>query len=205
MQRWMLCLSLLLCSCPAGLPPSSRPDTTGGGDDLTFQYDVYVPSSTPDTSWLPVDGNPPQFDGPAAPGDGGAGDADGDAQVAAGDGTRDAGPAGDSTVDTQPPDTTVDQPPVLGAWVQANSQNCPNFCAGLGKVNVAAPDGPHCMSGERRPASGIAAGITFAYGCWPNCTAQGAFAATSSGQYCYSAGQKKDNDGTDRTVGCYCQ
>lgn len=103
-----------------------------------------------------------------------------------------------------PPDQAADVDP--GHWYQANAQNCPSHCAKLGRVNVASSEGAYCMSGEVRPKSGIDQGITFTYKCWPSCTPQAPpIKATSSGVYCYRAGQKQDNDGTDLTVGCFCK
>jgi hypothetical protein len=87
--------------------------------------------------------------------------------------------------DLRPPDT---RPPDLlppGKWYQANSQVCPTYCTGIGKANVASPEGARCISGEARPASGVAAGIVFSYGCWPSCTAMGGtIASVSVGIYC---------------------
>jgi len=89
-------------------------------------------------------------------------------------------------------------------WYQVNQASCPTYCSGIGKTNGAEPEGAHCMSGEVRSASGIAQGINFTWGCWPSCAPQGLHKAQSQGGYCYKPKQKKDNDPTDRTVGCYC-
>jgi hypothetical protein len=103
------------------------------------------------------------------------------------------------TPDVQQPDLSS------GSWVQANSKNCLDHCATLGKMNVPSPEGAHCMSGEVRPKSGIDAGITFTYGCSSSCAAQGSpIVAANVGVYCYRSGQKQDNDSTDLTVGCFC-
>ena len=115
------------------------------------------------------------------------------------------------------PDTAVvdqlippDQPPLpdidVGRWYQVDTQNCLNFCASIGRSNVAGPDSSHCMSGECRSASGIQQGIVFTYGCnHAGCPPQGPHQATSYGGYCYKPAQKQDDDATDRTVGCYCK
>lgn len=113
--------------------------------------------------------------------------------------------------DTRPPDLRkpdTRKPDLVppGTWYQASSQVCPTFCATLGRANVGSPEGARCMSGEVRPASGVAAGIAFVYGCWPSCAAiAGPIASVSVGGYCYYPGQKQDGDGTDKTVGCFCQ
>ncbi len=108
--------------------------------------------------------------------------------------------------DTRAPDTRKPDLVPPGKWYQASSQVCPTFCAGLGRANVASPEGARCMSGEVRPASGVAAGIAFVYGCWPSCAAMGgAIASVSVGTYCYYPGQKQDGDGSDLTVGCFCR
>jgi hypothetical protein len=117
--------------------------------------------------------------------------------------------------DTNPPPDTKpspDTPPPpdaavpTGKWYQANAKNCVTFCSGKGLVNVPSPEGARCMSGENRPASGVAAGIKFTYNCWPNCAAQtGTNNASSSGVHCYRPGQKTDGDGSDLTVGCFCK
>jgi hypothetical protein len=113
--------------------------------------------------------------------------------------------------DTRPPDLRkpdTREPDLVppGKWYQASSQVCPTFCATLGRANVGSSEGARCMSGEVRPASGVAAGIAFVYGCWPACTAMaGTIASVSVGGYCYYPGQKQDGDGTDKTVGCFCR
>ena len=105
------------------------------------------------------------------------------------------------------PDKGAPKPDLdLGHWYQANLQECNAHGASLGKANTPSTEGARCMSGETRPPSGIAQGITFAYGCWPNCAGQpGVIESSSSGGFCYHTGQKKDGDKTDRTVGCFCR
>lgn len=129
-----------------------------------------------------------------------------DGQPPAGDGPRDGLPPDTAPPDTAPPPDltpTPDQP--VGQWYQANAKSCPTFCSGLGKTNTTSPDGARCVSGEMRPASAVAAGITFTYGCWSSCAPMtGAVNSSSVGSYCYVPGQKQDGDGTDLTVGCFC-
>jgi hypothetical protein len=93
-----------------------------------------------------------------------------------------------------------------GRWYQADQKNCPTFCGGMSRSNVASPEQALCMSGEVRPQSGIDAGITFTYGCWNGCGAQlTPLASKSYGDHCYVTGQTQDGDPTDRTVGCFCK
>ncbi|MCK5796692.1 MAG: hypothetical protein KAI47_05895 [Deltaproteobacteria bacterium] len=100
-----------------------------------------------------------------------------------------------------PPDSNA------GRWYLANWENCPKFCGEKGLTNAKSPEGARCMSGEVRPPSGVAQGITFKYGCWPaGCPPQSApLLSESDGKYCYLPGQKKDWNSTDKTVGCFCQ
>ena len=92
-----------------------------------------------------------------------------------------------------------------GSWYPAKMKECSKFCDKKGMDNVPSPDGAYCASGENKPASALAAGIDFLFGCWPNCSAglRGP-APKSKGPFCYAQGQKKDNDKTDRTVACFC-
>lgn len=102
--------------------------------------------------------------------------------------------------DTLPPDTVL-----TGQWFQADNQVCPSFCKTKGKKNIKSPEGSHCMSGEVRPKSGMDQGIKFTYGCWTSCTPRTSYKiSVSHGGYCYNNGQNKDQDNTDRTVGCFC-
>ena len=91
-------------------------------------------------------------------------------------------------------------------WHNAHGQDCSTFCRGLGGVNVNSPDGFACTSGEVRPLSAIQAGVDYSpTGCWRDCRSpMGGAGAASVGGRCYSPGQKRDNDGTDVTVGCFC-
>jgi len=130
-----------------------------------------------------------------------------DGQTPAGDGPRDG-----LAPDTAPPPDTAPSPDLkptpdlpVGQWYQANAKNCPTFCAGLGKTNTTSPEGARCISGEMRPASAVAAGIKFTYGCWSSCAPMtGTVNSSSDGNYCYTPNQKRDGDGTDLTVGCFC-
>ncbi len=96
---------------------------------------------------------------------------------------------------------------IAARWYSALNQNCPNYCSSIGKTNVASPEGAYCVSGEVYVKSAQDAGIGLSYGCWGT----GCYAltsvnnATSTNGYCYMNGQVKDNDGTDRTLACYCK
>jgi hypothetical protein len=153
----------------------------------------------PDASTSKYDFSFPGSDAPIYPSD-----------VAVGDGLPEAAAAPDTLVDCGPdPDLTVTpdqlQPDTFaGKWYQANSKSCPDFCNSLGMTNKPSPEGTRCMSGEVRPASGINQGIQFSYGCWGGCAPNNPSASSSDGKYCYMPGQKKDNDSSDITVGCFC-
>ena len=110
--------------------------------------------------------------------------------------------------DLTPPDLTPppDAPVPVGKWYQANRAHCPVFCKKKNALNVAGPEGAHCMSGELHAASGIKQGIKFSYGCWKSCSPHYKYKATTKASgYCYAPGQKQDNDPSDRTVGCFCK
>lgn len=120
---------------------------------------------------------------------------------------------GDHLGDQGSGDTKSDPPPdgpspdtFAGKWYQANRHECPALCAGKNLQNVNGPEGGKCMSGEVRPASGIAQGITFHWGCGNNpcSSSSSAVGAKSYGEECYRTGQKQDDDDTDFTVGCFC-
>lgn len=113
-------------------------------------------------------------------------------------------PAGTPTAPPSSPPTPP--PPPAGAWMQANGQECGAFCSGLGKANVTSADGAKCTSGENIPASAVAAGITYDQ-CYPSCNAHVADdgSPVSVGKYCYSTGQKHDDDASDVTRGCFCK
>lgn len=95
--------------------------------------------------------------------------------------------------------------PGTAQWTNAVGQDCNSVCRGLGGYNVPSPDGFSCTSGEARPASAIGR-INYApTGCWHNCAEpEGLPGAVSIDGRCYSPGQKRDNDRTDTTLGCFC-
>ena len=109
--------------------------------------------------------------------------------------------------DVRPADKKPTPDAYPGQWYQANQKDCSSFCTSIGKVSAPSPEGATCMSGEDRPASGVAAGIKFPYGCWSDCSPQPAQGATSCVDtiYCYRPGQDQDADVTDFTVGCFCR
>ena len=92
-----------------------------------------------------------------------------------------------------------------GMWYNAPAQECVAFCRAIASENVPSPDGFSCTSGEERPGSAIGP-INYApTGCWHDCRLpEGRAGAVSVGPRCYAPGQKRDNDRTDITVGCYC-
>lgn len=177
MKLVALAALVTLTACPGGLP-KDPPGCDGAG--CAPATDLYASGGYENSSWLP----PAWSDGAV----GGK-----DLPASKGDLPR---------ADAPPPKPdTLDQ----GQWVQANQQVCATFCTAKGKASVPGPEGAHCMSGEVRSASGIMQGIVFTWGCFPDCLGEGPHQATSSGGYCYKPGQKKDNDDTDRTVGCFCR
>ncbi len=91
-----------------------------------------------------------------------------------------------------------------GSWLQANAQNCPSFCTGLGKTNVQDPNGYRCVSGEDKSAAAVGI-ITYTYGTWPDANPNGPYNTSSVGARCYGTGQPQDGDATDITVGCFCK
>jgi len=95
---------------------------------------------------------------------------------------------------------TVD---VVAAWFNAASQECGTYCNSLGKTNLPSPEGITCASGENRPPSGAGI-INYVFGCWNGCNGGYGAGAASSGSRCYHPTQKRDNDGTDTTVACFC-
>jgi hypothetical protein len=91
-------------------------------------------------------------------------------------------------------------------WFRVEGESCPEVCDALGLVSDYSPEGAMCASGEVRPESAIGI-VQFTKGCWPNCApdAPGVVVdAASVGKHCYKPGQKRDNDRTDLTVGCFC-
>ena len=91
----------------------------------------------------------------------------------------------------------------FGNWFQANNQECVSFCRAQGMTNAFSPEGALCVSGEAQARSAVGK-IAYSYGTWGG-GPQPALASQSSGGYCYTPGQKRDNDRTDRTVGCFCR
>lgn len=98
-----------------------------------------------------------------------------------------------------------DDGPVIGfgRWIPTNGGECNAVCAGAGMRSSLSREGAQCVSGENRAASAVGV-IAFQNGCWPNCSPQSPSAAVSVGRMCYSPGQKRDNDRTDVTMGCFC-
>ncbi len=116
---------------------------------------------------------------------------------------RDAGAP--DVVDAAPADVVVEaEPPDIGNWYQANEEDCGPFCEGLGKKNVASPEGAKCTSGENIPQSALDAKIQYDV-CWPDCTAHVGKNPKSYGRDCYADGQNRDGDKSDETRGCFCK
>lgn len=204
----LLVLPFFAVACPGSTPNPCAGVTCAPGRVCVWgsckdaeQDDLFVPPFS-DTGWQPsldgrldaqhadgaADGALIKVDGPVLP-------------------PKDDGPilAPDKGTPPKPdlgkPDTTAP-----GRWFQANLQVCSAFCTTQGRASALSPDGALCMSGENRSASGMAQGIAFTYGCWPNCAAATTVQdAASSGGFCYRPSQKKDGDTTDRTVGCFCR
>jgi len=92
-----------------------------------------------------------------------------------------------------------------GMWYNAAGQECSSFCRAIASTNVPSPDGFSCTSGEERPWSAIGVVNYAPTGCWHDCRfPEGRPGAVSVGPRCYAPGQKRDNDRTDTTVGCFC-
>jgi hypothetical protein len=104
-----------------------------------------------------------------------------------------------------PPDASPPPPPPkTGAWVAVDGQDCAAVCENRGETNVPSPEGAACTSGENIPQSALAAGITYNK-CYPSCNAHLAGPSPKSvGGRCYADGQKRDNDASDTTRGCFC-
>jgi len=89
-------------------------------------------------------------------------------------------------------------------WVQTNGGECNAVCSGVKRISGRSPKYKNvCVSGEDR---GDAVGIRYVNGTWGGGVEF--YQTTSVGNRCYgsnpSKGQKRDNDATDITVGCYC-
>jgi hypothetical protein len=90
-------------------------------------------------------------------------------------------------------------------WYNAPAQECTSFCRSIASENVPSPDGFRCTSGEERPWSAIGTVNYAQTGCWHDCRfPEGRGGAVSVGPRCYAPCQKRDNDRTDITVGCFC-
>lgn len=118
-----------------------------------------------------------------------------------------SGSSGASGGDAGAPDAAADAkpPPSTGRWVQVDGAECVSHCASLGMTNVPSVEGASCTSGENIPQSALDAGITYNK-CYPNCSAHLAGQSPKSvGGRCYADGQKRDDDASDRTRGCFCK
>jgi hypothetical protein len=96
-----------------------------------------------------------------------------------------------------------------GRWLQATGA-CGAFCTARSMTSRASPypaDFQHlCTSGENFVPTSVNAGayskfIAYSHGNWGGGMYEPNF---SDGNYCWYAAQKRDNDQTDLTVGCYC-
>jgi hypothetical protein len=94
-------------------------------------------------------------------------------------------------------------PPARLGWHQVYGEECSAYCAYVGQRSGVSTEGSSCTSGENVMATATA-NVQFIYGCWPNCSPK-TVPASSDGASCYTAGQKRDGDWTDVTVGCFCQ
>lgn len=96
---------------------------------------------------------------------------------------------------------------VTSKWYKASNQVCSDFCkATVNGTNIPDPQGSRCVSGENYFAERFNKFINqYPQGKWGG--GYGSMDTSSVGGYCYApAGfQKRDNDKTDITVGCYCQ
>jgi hypothetical protein len=90
----------------------------------------------------------------------------------------------------------------FGGWMQVNGKDCTQTCRASGLVVGLSPEGASCTSGEVRPVSARLSGIQYLHGTWGQETDH--VQSSSSGRFCYAPGQKRDNDRTDVTVGCFC-
>jgi hypothetical protein len=109
------------------------------------------------------------------------------------------------TYNVNVPCTAVVRQGGAGMWYNAPGQECSAFCRAIASTNVSSPDGFSCTSGEERPLSAIGVVNYAPTGCWHDCRLpEGRPGAVSIGSRCYAPGQKRDNDRTDTTVGCFC-
>ena len=114
------------------------------------------------------------------------------------------GDRGDAGTRPAPDASPPPPPPKTGAWIAVDGQDCVAFCENRGETNVPSPEGAACTSGENIPQSALTAGITYNK-CYPSCNAHLAGPSPKSvGSRCYADGQKRDNDSSDTTRGCFC-
>jgi len=114
---------------------------------------------------------------------------------------------------TYDPNDDDETDPAVSCWVQnpsASVSSCNSICGSGGGYPATSAAGSQCLSGESRPAEAITALGTgnppFYWNCWPggSCPTANTNTNTTVGNMCYSPGQRRDNDATDRIVGCYC-
>jgi hypothetical protein len=92
---------------------------------------------------------------------------------------------------------------IKGSWENktgGTGVSCSNTCTAVGKTIAgdSSRGNARCASGERQVNG---EGLNYIYGKWGSGQASG---TGEVGAFCYSSGQKRDNDGTDITIGCYC-
>ncbi len=93
----------------------------------------------------------------------------------------------------------------FGDWIQTEGGDCRQVCGQQGLTSARSREGAVCASGENRPLSAIHAGISFQYGPRHDRGGSHSLNTFSEGRFCYQPGQKRDNDATDLTVGCFCR
>lgn len=92
-----------------------------------------------------------------------------------------------------------------GAWYATDGRSCSDVCRAQGLRSGRSPEGAECASGENAIASAMHE-VAFRYGCFPSqCRVKVRANSLSDGRFCYEPGQKRDNDRTDVTVGCFCE
>lgn len=89
-------------------------------------------------------------------------------------------------------------------WYPTNGQSCQAVCSAQRLTSSRSPEGAECVSGENKAPSAEGT-ISYVHGCWPNCNPYLFGQTTSYGAFCYAPNQKRDNDRTDITVGCFCK
>lgn len=96
-----------------------------------------------------------------------------------------------------------------GRWYNAYKAQCPTFCAGRtpAMTNVGSPFPEEhdnaCASGETWSPALLNIGVLkFPNGRWGG---GGGIRGRSVGERCYTTNQKRDNDNTDFTTGCFCK